>query len=278
MTVDLDVAPNPNKAFWEQGNFSRIAEMTRKSGEAFVASLGIEAGMQVLDLACGDGTTAIPAARKGANVLGVDIATNLVAAGNARAEAEHLYNIRFVEGDACDLSGIEDSRFDFVISTFGAMFAPRPLDAAREMLRVTKPGGQIVMANWIPGDGSFVSETIRITSAYMPPPPPDFVSPLTWGIEGQVLERFTVAGANPASIRFERATWRTRFAGSPAESLKVFRANNPSAIATFAAAERAGRAEELEREMLALIEAHNVATDSGIETASTYLKVTVTKD
>ena len=278
MTVDLDVAPNPNKAFWEKGNFSRIAEMTRKSGEVFVASLGIEVGMQVLDLACGDGTTALPAARKGADVLGVDIATNLVAAGSARAEAEQLYNVRFIEGDASDLSGIDDSRFDLVISTFGAMFAPRPLDVAREMLRVTKSGGRIVMANWIPGDGSFVSETIRISSAYAPPPPPDFVSPLTWGVEGQVLERFTVAGADPAKIRFERGTWRTQFAGPPAKLIGLFRTNNPSAISTFAAAERAGRADELEREMLTLIEAHNVATNGGTETAPKYLKVTVTKD
>ena len=143
-----------------------MPQTSRKSGEEFVASLGITTGMQVLDLGCGDGTTALPAARKGADVLGVDIASNLVAAGNARAEAEQLHNIRFVEGDAADLAGIPDGGFDLVISTFGAMFALRPLDVAKEMVRVTRPGGRIVMANWIPGHPSFVAETIRISLGY----------------------------------------------------------------------------------------------------------------
>ncbi|RYG97794.1 MAG: class I SAM-dependent methyltransferase, partial [Alphaproteobacteria bacterium] len=175
--------PNPNKALWEKGDFTRIAAAMRESGEALVKSLSIESGIRVLDLGCGDGTTAIPAAQAGADVVGVDIARNLVAAGSARAEALQLSNIRFEEGDASDLVNFEDKGFDVVVSMFGAMFAPRPSDVAKEMVRVTKPGGRIVMGNWIPGDPTLVAQILRISSAYSPPPPEGFVSPMTWGVE-----------------------------------------------------------------------------------------------
>ena len=143
---------NPNKALWEKGDFTRIAAAMRESGEALVADLGIEPGMKVLDLGCGDGTTALPAARLGADVLGIDIAANLVAAGNRRAEAEGLKNCRFQEGDASNLEGVSDDSFDLTLSVFGAMFAPKPFDVAKEMVRVTRTGGRIVMANWIASD------------------------------------------------------------------------------------------------------------------------------
>jgi SAM-dependent methyltransferase len=111
---------NPNQALWEKGDFTRLAAAMRESGEELIASLGIKPGMKVLDLGCGDGTTAVPAARLGAQVLGVDIARNLVAAGNARAEAEGLANLRFEHGDASSLSGIADGEFDLLVSIFGA--------------------------------------------------------------------------------------------------------------------------------------------------------------
>jgi ubiquinone/menaquinone biosynthesis C-methylase UbiE len=148
---------NPNKALWEKGDFTRIAASMRASGDEFVDQLGITAGLKFLDLGCGDGTTALPAARNGADVLGVDIAANLVAAGNRRAKAEGLTNCRFQEGDACDLTDLDDDSFDLTVSVFGAMFAPRPDDVAREMVRVTRPGGRIVMGNWIPGDPTLVA-------------------------------------------------------------------------------------------------------------------------
>ena len=103
---------NPNKALWEKGDFTRIAASMRDSGEALVKDLGITSGLEVLDLGCGDGTTAVPAARLGADVLGVDIAVNLVEAGNRRAEAEGLRNCRFQEGDASDLHELRDGSFD----------------------------------------------------------------------------------------------------------------------------------------------------------------------
>src|SRR5438477_1755259 len=157
-------------------------------------TLGISDGLEVLDLGCGDGTTALPAARLGANVLGVDIASNLVEAGNARAQSLGLANCRFQEGDACDLRELEDDSFDLVVSIFGAMFAPKPFDVAKEMVRVTRPGGRIIMGNWIPNDPTLVAQILRISSAYSPPPPEGTISPMTWGVESNVLERFGLAG------------------------------------------------------------------------------------
>src|SRR4051812_5750970 len=210
---------NPNQALWEKGDFGRIADAMRTSGEEFADSLGEVAGRDLLDLGCGDGTTAIPAARRGANVLGVDIARNLVEAGNRRAAEAGLDNVRFVQGDARDLAGIDHDSFDLVVSIFGAMFAPGPDDVAREMVRVARPGGRIVMGNWIPGDPTLVAQILRISSAYSPPPPPGFVSPMTWGSADTVAERFTAAGVPAANIHCQPATWTFDVDGAPSEFL-----------------------------------------------------------
>src|SRR4051812_31385339 len=210
---------NANKALWEQGDFTKIAESMRDSGEALVKELGITNGMQVLDLGSGDGTTALPEARLGAEVLGVDIAANLVAAGNRRAAAEGLANLRFQEGDASDLFCLEDESFDLVVSIFGAMFAPRPFDVAKEMVRVTRPGGRIVMGNWIPGDPTLVAQILRISGAYSPPPPEGFVSPMTWGVEANVIERFVAAGGAGTKISFLRGTYPLIFPRLPSAFL-----------------------------------------------------------
>ena len=206
---------NPNKALWEKGDFTQIAESMRESGDALVEELGITPGLKVLDLGCGDGTTALPAARRGADVLGVDIASNLVAAGNARARAEGLTNITFQEGDATDLSELSDDSFDLVVSVFGAMFAPKPFDVANEMVRVTRPGGRIVMGNWIPNDPTLVAQLLKISGAYAPPPPEGFISPVRWGIEEDVRERFAGAGITEQQISFSRETFTFIFAGAP---------------------------------------------------------------
>src|SRR5215210_6323802 len=195
---------NPNQALWEKGDFTRIAESMRESGEALVATLEITDGLDVLDLGSGDGTTALPAARRGANVLGVDIARNLVEAGNARAQSLGLTKCRFQEGDASDLSELEDDSFDLVVSIFGAMFARRPFDVAKEMVRVTRSGGRIVMGNWIPNDPTLVAQILKISGAYSPPPPEGFVSPMTWGVEANVIERFKAAGIPADRVSFER--------------------------------------------------------------------------
>jgi SAM-dependent methyltransferase len=252
---------NANKALWEKGDFTRIAATMRESGERLVAGLGIGDGMRVLDLGCGDGTTAVPEAQLGAEVLGVDIAANLVAAGNARAAELGLTNLRFAEGDASDLSGLDDESFDLVVSAFGAMFAPKPFDVAKEMVRVTKPGGRIVMANWIPGDPTLVAQILKISASYSPPPPEGFVSPVTWGLEDQVCER---------------ATWTFDHPGPPAELLATFRGYYGPTMNAFEAATANGREGELQAELEALFEAQNTSTEATVIPA-TFLQVTVSR-
>jgi ubiquinone/menaquinone biosynthesis C-methylase UbiE len=149
-TAPNGAAKNPNRALWEKGDFTEIAAFMRQSGEAVVESLGVTPPLRALDLGCGDGTTALPLACLGADVTGVDIARNLVDAGNKRAAEAGLSRLKFHEGDACNLEGVDDSSFELTLSVFGAMFAPKPFDVAKEMVRVTKPGRQIVMGNWIP--------------------------------------------------------------------------------------------------------------------------------
>jgi SAM-dependent methyltransferase len=271
----VEQAVNPNRVLWEKGDFTRIAESMRVSGNAFAGDLGITAGLRVLDLGCGDGTTALPAARLGADVLGVDIASNLVAAGNERAAAERLDNLRFAEGDACDLIGLRDDTFDLVVSVFGAMFAPRPFDVASEMVRVTKPGGRIVMGNWIPGDPTLVAQLLRISGSYSPPPPEGFVSPVTWGVERDVLDRFAAAGIAADQVSFARETWMFLHAGSPSELLALFREFYGPTMNAFAAAEGDGRADALQAELAELFATQNTARDGSSSIPATYLRVEV---
>jgi SAM-dependent methyltransferase len=267
---------NPNKALWEKGDFTRMARTMRGSGEAFAKSLGITPGMKVLDLGCGDGNTAIPAAQFGAEVLGVDIASNLVAAAQQRAQALGLANIRIQEGDACDLHPLADDSFDLAVSIFGAMFAPKPVDVAKEMVRVTKPGGRVVMGNWIPGDPTLVAQILKTSAAYTPPPPEGFVSPMLWGVESHVRERFGAAGVGPDDIAFERGTFVFDYAGTPAQYLDEFRRYYGPMMNAFDAAEKAGRADALQRELEALFESQNRSGRPDHTTVdATFLRVTV---
>jgi ubiquinone/menaquinone biosynthesis C-methylase UbiE len=267
---------NPNKALWEKGDFTRIAASMRESGEALVGTLGIKSGLKVLDLGCGDGTTALPAAKLGADVLGVDIACNLVEAGNRRARQEGLGNLRFQEGDATDLSGLQEKSFDLVVSIFGAMFAPKPFDVAREMVRVTRPGGRIVMGNWIPNDPTLVAQILRISAAYTPPPPEGFVSPMTWGIEANVIERFTKAGIEKDNVSFQRDTYRFNFPDAPSRFVDEFRRYYGPTMNAFEAAEKNGRADDLRKELETLFETQNTSPRNGATSIpATFLRVTV---
>ncbi len=270
---------NPNKALWEKGDFTRIAESMRDSGERLVAGLGIAKGLKVLDLGCGDGTTAIPEAKLGADVLGVDIASNLVAAGNRRAAELGLTDIRFQEGDASDLHGLMDDSFDLVVSIFGAMFAPKPFDVAKEMVRVTKPGGRIVMGNWIPNDPTLIAQVLKTSAAYSPPPPEGFISPVTWGIEENVIQRFEGAGVSKERISFERDTYFFNYPGSPSELLGVFRTYYGPTMNAFEAAEKNGRAADLQRDLEALFHSQNKSGDPNTTSIpAPYLRVTVAVD
>jgi SAM-dependent methyltransferase len=267
---------NANKALWEKGDFTRLAEGMRDSGEAFVAGLGITSGLKVLDLGCGDGTTAVPAARTGADVLGVDIASNLVAAGNARAQGLGLANCRFQEGDASDLKELEDDSFDLGVSVFGAMFAPRPFDVASELVRVVRPGGRIVMGNWIPNDPTLVAQVLKISAAYSPPPPAGFVSPMTWGVEKHVTERFAAAGVEVGAISFKRDTYTFTHPGTPAELLTVFRSYYGPTMNAFEAATAAGREADLQAELEALFNEQNTSPSADATSIpATFLRVSV---
>jgi len=273
-----EVFVNPNKALWEKGDFTRIAATMRESGEEVVSKLGVKPGMKVLDLGCGDGTTAIPEARLGAEVLGVDIASNLVAAGNARAKAEGVTNIRFQEGDATGLTNLADESFDLVVSVFGAMFAPRPGDVAKEMVRVAKKGGRIVMGNWIPGDPTLVAQILKISAAYSPPPPEGFVSPMLWGVEDEVVKRFEAAGIKKENISFSRETFTFISSRSPSAVLEDFRMYYGPTMNAFDAAATNGKDGELQKELDALFNAQNQAADkSQSKIPATFLLVTVKK-
>src|SRR5947208_12254515 len=267
---------NPNKALWEKGDFTRIAESMRESGEELVNTSGITDGLDVVDLGSGDGTTALPAAKLGANVLGVDIASNLVEAGNARARSLGLSNIRFQEGDASDLHELADDSFDFVVSIFGAMFAPKPFDVAKEMVRVTRPGGRIVMGNWIPNDSTLVAQILKISSSYSPPPPDGFVSPMTWGIESNVIERFTAAGVPEEKISFARDTYTFNYPGTPSDLLAAFRTYYGPTMNAFEAAAANGREADLQAELGALFNAQNASpSDDATSIPATFLRVTI---
>ena len=269
---------NPNKALWEKGDFTRLAETMRESGASLVNKLGITKGLKVLDLGCGDGTTAIPAAKLGADVLGVDIARNLVEAGNKRVKEEGLTNCIIHEGDATNLQELEDGRFDLVVSIFGAMFAPKPLDVAREMVRVTKPGGRIVMGNWIPGDPTLVAQILKISSAYTPPPQEGFISPMLWGVESHVTERFVAAGVPKENISFSKQTFTFSGPLSPIEFVSRFKNYYGPTMNAFEAAEKTGKASELQHELEVLFKSQNQsASDEATSIPATFLQVTVVR-
>jgi ubiquinone/menaquinone biosynthesis C-methylase UbiE len=268
---------NPNKALWEKGDFTRIAASMRESGDVLVKGFGIKKGMKVLDLGSGDGTTALPEARLGADVLCVDIAKNLVEAGNQRAQEQGLTNIKFQEGDASNLHELNDHTFDLVVSIFGAMFAPKPFDVAKEMVRVTRPGGRIIMGNWIPNDPTLVAQILKVSSSYSPPPPEGFISPMTWGIENNVLERFAGAGIPKEKISFVRDTYTFNYPGRPAEFVAAFRNYYGPTMNAFEAAEKNGRAGDLQKELEVLFDSQNKSPrKDATSIPATFLRVTVT--
>jgi SAM-dependent methyltransferase len=267
---------NANKALWEKGDFTRIAATMRESGEALVQRIGVTKGMKVLDLGCGDGTTAVPAAKLGADVLGVDIAQNLVEAGNQRVKQLGLTSLRFQEGDATNLHELQSQSFDLAMSIFGAMFAPKPHDVAKEMVRVTRPGGRVVMGNWIPGDPTLVAQILKISSAYTPPPPEGFVSPMTWGIEDHVIERFGAAGIPESKISFVRDTFTFEHPRSPSDFLDAFRKYYGPTMNAFDAAEKNGKATALQNELDALFNSQNQSPNNDrTSIPATFLRVTV---
>jgi len=271
-----NAAINPNKVLWEKGDFTRIAASMRESGELLVDQFGITKGLKVLDLGCGDGTTAIPEAKLGADVLGVDISSNLVAAGNKRVKDLGLLNIKFQEGDAANLQDLQDQTFDVIVSIFGAMFASNPFAVAKEMVRVTKPGGRIIMGNWIPNDPTVVAQILKISSAYTPPPPEGFISPMTWGIEKNVIERYTSAGVLEENISFTKDTFTFNYPGTASKYAAEFRDYYGPTMNAFEAASKNGRADDLFKELEDLFDSQNVSPNKdALSIPATFLCVSV---
>jgi ubiquinone/menaquinone biosynthesis C-methylase UbiE len=248
----------------------------RQSGEVVVESLGIKPPLRVLDLGCGDGTTAVPLARMGAEITGIDISPKLVEAGNKRAAELGLRRLQFQHGDACNLAGVPDKSFDLVLSVFGAMFAPKPIDVAREMIRVTKPGGRIVMGNWIPDDSTFVSELLKISSAFTPPPPEGFISPMTWGMASHIIECFAQAGVAEENISMMRDTY---YFAHPEKSytqfIELFEAYYGPTMNAVEAAQKQGRADDLHSQLVELAKAQNKNGREGTFIPATFMRVTV---
>src|SRR6185312_9614159 len=268
---------NPNQALWEKGDFTRIADTMRSSGEALVKSLGIKPPLKALDLGCGDGTTALPLAQLGADVTGIDIARNLVEAGNRRAAKAGLKNLRFQEGDACELKGVADKSFELSLSVFGAMFAPKPFEVAKQLVRVTRPGGRVVMGNWIPNDPtSFVSQLLKISAAFTPPPPEGFISPMTWGVESHILERFASAGVAKERVSMVKDTFLFETSASPEQFVEDFRKYYGPTMNAYEAAGKNGKTEELHRQIVELAKKENRRKDGGTSIAATFMRVTAT--
>jgi ubiquinone/menaquinone biosynthesis C-methylase UbiE len=274
---EAKTAANPNKALWEKGDFTEIAAFMRQSGEAIVKSLGIKTPLRVLDLGCGDGTTAVPLALLGAEVVGIDIARNLVDAGNQRAADLGLKRLQFQEGDACNLQEVGDHSFDLTISIFGAMFAPKPFDVAKEMVRVAKPGGRIVMGNWIPNDPtSFVSQLLKISASFMPPPPEGFISPMTWGVDTHIIERFGQAGVPKEKISLVKDTYSFISTDkNPAQFVELMERFYGPTMNAVEAAQKSGKVGELHNQLLELAKEQNKSTDGSTSIPATFLRVTV---
>ena len=231
---DMEVLKTRLKGMWMAGNFGEVAKIIETCAEAFIARLNLEPGMRVLDVACGTGNLAIPAARAGANVTGVDIATNLLEQARARAESESL-KIQFHEGDAENLP-YPDSSFDVVATMFGAMFAPRPELVAAELTRVCRAGGRIAMANWT-AEG-FVGQMFKVTGKHAPPPP-NMPSPLKWGDEATVRERLR---EGIADLQMVRRMCVFNYPFPPAEVVEFFRIYFGPTQRAFASLDESGQA------------------------------------
>jgi ubiquinone/menaquinone biosynthesis C-methylase UbiE len=209
-------------------------------------------------------------------VLGVDIASNLVKAGNERIKKEGLTNCSIQQGDATDLQDLQDESFDLVVSIFGAMFAPKPFEVARQLVRVTRRGGRIVMGNWIPGDPTLVAQILKISSSYTPPPPEGFISPMLWGVESQVLERFGKAGIDKENIAFELDTYTFTAPFSPKKLVERFKHFYGPTMNAFEAAQKNGKAADLQRELDDLFESQNESNSQEVTSIpATFLRVTV---
>ena len=258
--TDINALKSRMRDTWMAGDFGVIAAYTAEAAKDFAARLGIAAGAHVLDVACGTGNTAIPIARAGATVTGVDIASNLLEQARVRAAQEGV-NVKFEEGDAEQLQ-FGDAAFDAIVSMFGAMFAPRPENVSAELARVCRPGGTIAMANWTP-DG-FVGQMFKLMAPYQPPPPP-----VLWGDEATVRERF---GKGAAKITCSRQVCTFKYPFPPAEVVQLFREYFGPTRVAFSRLDAAGQA-ALRSDLESMWAKHNQVKGGATTVDAEYLEV-----
>jgi SAM-dependent methyltransferase len=256
------------QAAWSAGDFGQVAKYTAAEGELFLSRLPIRAGMDVLDVACGTGNLAIPAARTGARVIGVDIAENLLVQARARAAGKNL-NATFQYGDAEALQ-FPDASFDVVVSMYGAMFAPRPEVVARELVRVVRPGGLIAMANWTPE--GFVGKSFAVTGR-IAPPPVDLPKPVLWGMENIVKERFAAVGC---AVETHRRHVHFKYPFPPKQVVEFFRQDFGPTQVAYSRLDDAGKA-TMNHEMEKLWTDHHDGPAGHSHVQAEYLEVRATK-
>jgi SAM-dependent methyltransferase len=264
MTPEMESLKARLKATWMAGDYGHFAKYLEPGALEFLARLPIQAGTRMLDVACGGGQIAVPAAHAGAQVTGVDIATNLIEQARSRAQAEGV-NVQFDEGDA-EMLPYEDASFDLVVSLIGAMFAPRPERVAAELVRVCRPGGRIIMANWTPE--GFVGEMFKTIGKHVPPPPL-MPSPLLWGNEATVRERLR---DGVADLHLTKRQYPFYYPFPPSEVVEHFRTYYGPTNRAFIALEAAGQ-DALRRDLEQLWTEHNRATDGTTRYESEYLEV-----
>lgn len=264
MSQEMEALKSRLRNTWIAGDFGEIAKSIELGAEEFVARLGVMPGMKVLDVACGTGNTALPAARDGGDVVGIDIAPNLIEQAIARAAAEGV-RAKFEVGDAEDLP-YDDSTFDLVLTMFGAMFAPRPDVTAAELIRVCKPGGLIAMANWTPQ--AFTGQMFKLGAKHVPPPP-GMPSPVLWGDEETVKERLS---EGISDLKLERRKILFDYPFVPAEVVEHFRKYFGPTNKAFESLDAAGQ-DALRKDLVDLWTANNQADDGTTRVESEYLEV-----
>ncbi len=264
MTPELESLKNRLRNTWIAGDFGRIAKAIEAGAEDFVERLNLTQGMEVLDVACGTGNLAVPAAKAGATVTGLDIAPNLIDQACARAKAEGV-KAEFNVGDVEDMS-YDNASFDVVMTMFGAMFAPRPHVTTHELKRVCAPGGLIAMANWTPG--GFIGRMFKATGKHVPPPQ-GMPSPLLWGEEETIRQRFAEGITN---LRLTKRITVFTFPFGPAEVVEHFRKFYGPTQKAFEALDDAGQ-DALRKDLVELWTEHNQASDGTTRVESEYLEV-----
>jgi len=267
-TSEMDALKAKLRATWISGDFGQIAKFLETEARDFINRLGIQPGSKVLDVACGTGNLALPAARLGANVTGVDIAPNLVEQARANAAREGL-QAQFDEGDAEALP-YDDASFDTVVTMYGAMFAPRPDVVAAELLRVTKPGGRIAMGNWTPA--GFIGQMFKALSAHVTPPA-GMPSPVLWGKDDVVRERF---GDGASDVKTTPRIVKFAFPFSPAEVVELFRVYYGPTHKAFGSLDE-NRQAALRKDLEELWTKNNTATDGTTAVDAEYLEVVATR-